>query len=199
MPVQANLIVFTSNGTWTKPVNLQAIDLVLRGAGGGGNSTKGGGGGAAVNTRDRIPATDLPDTVAITVGAGGSTGADGGDSSFGDIYTAPHGNGATNGGQGGLSFMEGGDGGAAAGQAGESVSSQVIRLLAGGGGGGGSGASGGKSGLVAANTSSPPLWQALQSGGGGNSGSAGGFPAGGGGANAPGANGCVTVIEYIQT
>lgn len=186
------LQVFTSNGTWTKPPNLFAVEVILRGAGGAGNASAGGGGGAAVDTPKRIPASDMPATVAVTIGAG--TSGDGGDTSFGAFYTAPGGLSAANGGTGGLSFMRGGAGGTGAGEA---ATSGPVRLLAGGGGGGGPSAAGGSSGLVAPGVSNPPLWQACQSGGGGNGGSAGGFPAGGGGSNANGAGGCLTVIEYL--
>ncbi|WP_280471019.1 hypothetical protein [Nocardia cyriacigeorgica] len=189
--------VFTANGTWTQPARLLRIDVLVRGAGGSGSSTIGGGGGAAVLVEHIRPA-DLAETVAITVGHGGTAGGDGGDSLFGDYIRAPGGRGGLAGGEGGMvAGMRGGNGGTA-GQPGQSVTSAPRQLLAAGGGGAGSSSTGGRSGLVPANTSHPIYWEWLQSGGGGHAGQPGGFPSGGGGANAPGAGGCVSILEYIQ-
>lgn len=202
---RCNVVAYTASGIWYKSPQLYAIELVLRGAGGGGASGvrhataanrqpgAGGGGGGAVRTLRRIPAADLPDSVAVVVGVGGAqtatapagdwawnSGNDGGDSSFGDILRAEGGggggpggpNGQLIGGTGGMSVMRGGTGGAL-GAAGESVSSGVISLLAGGGGGGsggnnsgGAGGSGGASGFVPQGWEYPQFWQVLQSGGG---------------------------------
>ncbi|MFC9874890.1 hypothetical protein [Nocardia salmonicida] len=193
--MRTELRVYTENDVWTQAPRLQGIELVGRSAGGSGSATVGGGGGAAILTPKRIRAADLPLTVSVIVGAPGSSGGAGGDTSFGDIVV-PGGQGGSTGGKGGLlAGMRGGAGGTA-GQPGESVSSAPVRLLAGGGGGAGSGSTGGRSGLVPAGGTSPAFWQHGQSGGGGNSGAAGGFPAGGGGAGALGAAGCLTIIEY---
>lgn len=194
MAIHTQIVVFTTSARWYRPDGLLAVDVVLRGAGGSG-STIGGGGGAAVDKR-RILAMSLGDYVDIVIGVG-SIGMDGGRTAFGDVIAAEGGIAGVNGGAGGLSYMRGGRGGTS-GSPGESVTSDVVRLLAGGGGGAGLGSVGGRSGLVTANQSNPPFWQWLQSGGGGNSGQPGGFPAGGGGANARGANGVCTVIEYYQ-
>ncbi|BCF84514.1 hypothetical protein RQCS_40590 [Rhodococcus qingshengii] len=202
MAVKTNMRVFTA-GTWVweKPDNLAKVDVVLRGAGGGGASSAsdgsggaGGGGGAAVE-KLRIPAALLPDRVNVSVGAGGTSGGDGGDSTFLDL-TAFGGHGGNSDRLGGLSYMRGGTGGAR-GQPGESVTSADVRLLAGGGGGGGRGSIGGKSGRGFGNPLRPFFWEWCQSGSGGDSGQPGGYPAGGGGAGAVGGDGLVTVIEYF--
>ena len=107
---RSNVVVFTSNGVWTKPPDCYAVYVLVRGAGGSGasgmrHSTQnqrqpgpGGGGGGAVRTHRRIPAFQLPETVSVTVGIGGAAptappntdgawtpGNDGGDSVFYDI------------------------------------------------------------------------------------------------------------------
>lgn len=192
MILRTSLLVYTSTGTWMKLPSLQFVELVLRAAGGSGTNTGGGGGGAVDK---RIKASDLPDVLTVTVGVGGTAGEDGTPTRFGELLVAENGRGGLYGGDGGLSYMRGGSGGTS-GQPGQSVTSEVVRLLAGGGGGAGLGSIGGRSGFTPANTSNPPLWQWLQSGGGGDTGQFGGFPAGGGGANAPGANGLCTVIEF---
>lgn len=196
MAVTATLRAYEASTTWRKPSGLLALDVLVRGAGGAGDSTTGGGGGAAV-IRLRIPPDQLGTTESVIVGAPGISGGDGGYSAFGSLLNAPGGTGGVNGGVNPhISGMRGGNGGAP-GNNGESVSMSVIQLLCGGGGGAGSGTkAGGMSGLVPAGADRPPLWQWCQSGAGGNSGSRGGFPSGGGGANAPGAGGCVVVIEY---
>lgn len=188
--------VYTSNTIWIKPQRLRRVAVLVRGAGGAGSTTIGGGGGAAV-LLDRVNPDELADVIVVGVGIGGASGGDGTSSAFGDIV-APGGAGGINGGAGGLvAGMRGGNGGAS-GQPGQSATSGPVRLLASGGGGAGLGSTGGKSGIVAAGISNPTFWQWCQSGGGGNSGSPGGYPSGGGGANAAGADGVITVIEYLQ-
>ncbi len=190
--------VFRTPGTfaWTPPSGCYQFDLILRGAGGGGNQAAGGGGGAAVD-RFMVFARNIPDVVEIVVGAGGTNGQDGGSSSFWDVI-ANGGSGADNGGAGGLATMRGGAGGLS-GTDGVSVTSSPIRLLAGGGGGAGLGKRGGSSGPFTGPGESPAfIWETSQSGGGGNPGMPGGFPAGGGGCGfGSGADGCVTIVEYM--
>lgn len=204
---QQNVRIFTENGTWTKPERLVHVRVVIAGAGGGGHTTSpggGGGGGAAVQSK-WIAASQLPDTVQVTVGQS-AIGSEGGSSSFLD-YRAPGGKRGTAsaGGAGGLAPWRGGDGGAP-GQWGESVSLLPIHLLAGGGGGAGSGGTwGGASGMNiredGTTTSAAPLFAAgvLQCGHGGSrdNNQTPQWPAGGGGVMQEGAAGVVTVIETV--
>ena len=102
------LTEFTANGTWTKPAGLKRILAFCGGAGGGSGSGRqgiagenrfggSGGGGGALAWR-MISAQDLPATVDVTIGAGGTAGAApsgastngnaggvGGDTSFGGL------------------------------------------------------------------------------------------------------------------
>lgn len=87
--INFDLQSFTVNGTWTKPADIQYVEVVCIGAGGGGgggskeaagsggNSGGGGGGGGAV-TKMLFRASDLGATETITVGVGGTSGAGGG-------------------------------------------------------------------------------------------------------------------------
>src|SRR5699024_4164877 len=78
MILQGQAIVFTSNGTYTKPDGLVSLDVILIGAGGGGGAGTdgnisasigvysggyGGGGGGEVHTN--IPAALIDDTVPV--------------------------------------------------------------------------------------------------------------------------------------
>lgn len=78
--------VFTENGTWNKPENLDYIEVILVGAGAGGTSGgilewngglggfRGGGGGGG-RLHCTIPAADLPSSLNVEVGVGGAGGA----------------------------------------------------------------------------------------------------------------------------
>lgn len=98
---------FTSSGTWTKPsTGTMCAVLILGGGGGGGRATGGyvGGGNGGMVAAAIYRLSDLPATVSITVGSGGSGAPN---------FTTPGGNGGTTrfgaqlvsyGGNGGSSF-----------------------------------------------------------------------------------------------
>lgn len=104
--------VFTSSGTWTKQPWAKRIVISMRGAGAGGGSGRRGAAGAARSgglggwasgafvSSDLLP-SQLPNSVAITIGAKGTGGAAqtvdntngndgtaGGDTTFGSLYVA---------------------------------------------------------------------------------------------------------------
>ena len=70
---------FTADGTWTKPSNVEWIDVILVGGGGGGGGSDtgaesgGGGGGGQVMTRRKR----VTDNVTVVIGDGGAGGAAG--------------------------------------------------------------------------------------------------------------------------
>jgi len=198
---------FTADGTWTKPDGL-GDDTPVRvrawGGGGGGNVTGGGGGASYAEIVLRLG--DLPNSVAVTVGEGGTTsfssGGNGGNSTFGSYLTAFGGGGASStapDGGGGAGLLSAGSG-ATAGTLGGGVSPGGSATLPeaggaggddapstrdggasvyGGGGGGGNGGDGGAS---------------TYGGGGGDDNVAGESPGGGGGSSAEGGPGLVQVI-----
>jgi hypothetical protein len=78
--------VFTASGTWTKPTGAKIVEVTCIGAGGGGGASFPGAGGGRVTAR--IPADQLPATVAVSVGTGGAggntaRGGSGGGATFG--------------------------------------------------------------------------------------------------------------------
>lgn len=215
-PAQTFTDTFNSSGTWTAPAGVTSVDVQAWGAGGGGadDSMRGGGGGGsgafASATLTVVPGT----TYTVTVGTGGSSGAAGGASSFGNgtQLLARGGSGATS------------DTGATAGLASTSVGTVKFDGCAGGNGqwsspsrgGGGGGGSPTSAGVCTAGASATGGTGAaggtgLATGGsGGNdgaSGASGGTPgSGGGGAGrnssaavlgGMGANGRVTVTYTI--
>ena len=110
---------FTSNGTWTAPAGVTAVQLLVVGGGGGGgtNGASGGGGaGGLVYYGSETPAVagsyavTPGQTYNITVGAGGAVHTSGQNSSFGTVT-------AVGGGYGGQRWSEaggvGGSGGGA--------------------------------------------------------------------------------------
>lgn len=125
-----NVQEFRANGTWTNPGGYRfALVECVGGGGGGGGAvfscpTPGysGGGGGGKRTRVLFNAGQLPTTVSITVGAGGTAGAGvgptnggtGGTSSFG-TYLYGYGGGGGASGSGGNGTAGGGGGGTSAG------------------------------------------------------------------------------------
>lgn len=179
---------YTASATWTKPVGLSDDAMVMVemwGGGGSGARNSGGadvGGGGGSYIRAGFRAGDLPSSVAVAVGAGGSGkttnsgGSNGGASTFGAILSAPGGiGGYTVGGQGGAKGAigamaahavlaeSGGDGGAGAG-----ATSGKPADLSGGGGAGTVGAAGGAS-LYGGSGGAPSQPGAVPGGGGGAS------------------------------
>ena len=116
----ASLQVFTSSGTYTKPVGLKYARVRLVGGGGGGSgwsytSANGSGGGGGGYAEKLIAAVSIGATETITVGGGGAGGAKasgngggGGTTSFGALLSAT-------GGGGGMRASRGGVGGVGSG------------------------------------------------------------------------------------
>ena len=147
-----SLQVFTASGTWYKPTFAKFVRIVCIGAGGGGGSTdatstrRAGGGGGGAYVEIIKPASELGTSVAVTVGAGGTAGLVGGDSSFGSFVTAYGGGGGDNastatgtsggGGGGALSVGAQGSGTSAGGAPGGGAVNTDASSGDGGGGGG---------------------------------------------------------------
>lgn len=101
----ADVQTFTASGTWTKPASGTIAIIELWGGGGSGCSAwaaynSGGGGGGGNYARLIIPLSQLPATVAVTVGAGGAAvtggvGLAGGRTSFGSYGYARGGGGGS--------------------------------------------------------------------------------------------------------
>src|SRR5829696_1274545 len=83
---RVNVQTFTAgSGTWTKPAWAKTVQLFCFGGGGGGGSGRkgaagsvrcgGGPGGASGFAFATLLASELPDTLAVTVGAAGTSGA----------------------------------------------------------------------------------------------------------------------------
>lgn len=203
---------YTSDNTWTKPSQGNfALVTIWGGGGSGGRNTGGaggGGGGACVQRLYRL--SELPASVAITIGLGGagqSTDGDGnpgGNTTFGALLTAYGGGGGQNsgstftpvaGGGGGGSLGVGttsaagaGHGPSLAGALGSTAIGQSADFGGAGGGGNGNGGNaywggGGGGGKFVATNGTGGI--SLHGGNGGNAvtttGQAGAVPGGGGG------------------
>lgn len=185
--------VFTASGTWTKPTGYDPDTVVMvelwggggaggRGAAGNGNTAQGGGGGGYNRGLFRI--SDLPSSLSVVIGAGGTApgaagvGGNGGNSTFGSLLTA------YGGGGGAAAAATTGGGGGGVNGAGTNTSSTGGRT---GGGNGGSGGAGAQDALN------------IYGGGGGTISSTAGAPGsavhgGGAGGNAPSINGGVSAF-----
>ena len=93
--IHTDVQTFTTTGanTWTKPTGCLAVMVTLIGGGGGGgtafnNSYSGCGGSGGGYVSKIFSASVLGSTETVTVGAGGGSGANGGDTSFGSWLVA---------------------------------------------------------------------------------------------------------------
>ncbi len=180
---------FTASGTWTKPNNVSAVQVILVGAGGGGGGggarnggqerNGGGGGGGGSYISQVYSAADLA-TASATVGSGGGGGA-------GAASSATAGSNGSAGGAtclssssscGGTIYLQafGGGGGGGGNQA----------AAAGGGGGGGGGR--GSAGSTGSNASNTGATGGGPAGGAANTAVSGGAGAGGGSSSSATAN-----------
>lgn len=89
--------VYTNSATWTKPAGLKYILVEVQAGGGGGNSVSAptstntnvtNGAGAGGYCKKLMSVANLSSTESVVVGAGGSAGNNGGNSSFGSHLTA---------------------------------------------------------------------------------------------------------------
>lgn len=206
--------VFTASGTWDKPSGYDEnhiVTVMVWGAGGGGNAYSGGGGGAYSELKIRMG--DIPASVPIQIGAGGTadtnltggrTAGAGGNSTFGSLLTGFGGSAGSgfNGGSGASEFSRNANdlGGGSGGNSGPG--SNASTPFAGGGGGGSSNYSGGGSTVFGGgggggwDSSSNKYGARGKSlfGGNGGSNSNGAIPAGGGSAKKVGARGEVRLV-----
>jgi hypothetical protein len=145
----SNFQVFRSSGTWTKPGSGSMAYVECWGGGGSGTMYGGAGGGKGYAW---FPLSSLTASVAVTVGSGGTSGAAGGNTTFGSYLTA-----------------NGGAAGSSGGAVGGSASGTGVAVASGGGSGSSTYSPGGSGG------------GSNGGGGGSGNGGAGGVPGGGGG------------------
>lgn len=199
----SQVFYYTTTGTsitWTKPsTGVVALVTIWGGGGGGGRSSTGtpGGGGGGACAQKLFQLADLPSTVTINIGVGGtggtanpSNGTVGGTSTFGAFLSAYGGGGGgagvvgeSGGGGGGTASagirgVDGGYGGTGVGSLGDGGSAPAGRAAFGGAAGhsgtGGSSTWGGGGGGTTGGAS-------IQGGAGGATSTVGSVPGGGGG------------------
>ena len=180
-PGVSRMTAFGQSGTWTVPSGISQVRARLWGAGGG-SGAGGSGGGYAEGYFPVTPGT----TIAITVGAGGTSGLAGGTTSFGTFASAtggaPGGSGSANG--AGVAAANGGTGsGGSLGISGQFGQNGLVFPGGGlvGGSGGAAFGGGGAFGPAGSSSTSLPGLDGAFAGAGGSGGIADG--AGGTGAN----------------
>lgn len=158
--IAANVQLFTSTGTWTKPTAGQSmafIEVWGGGGSGGGGQAGGGAGGGGGYTFTTVPLSELPSSFTATVGAGGATAANGTNGNTGgtssiptaiygrSIYATGGGGGAQTGagGSGGAGLIPGNSGGSSASGVGGSCAQGVLGGVGAVGSGGNRGGGGG--------------------------------------------------------
>lgn len=187
--VSARLQRFTSSGSFTVPPGITTVFVSgCAGGGGGGfsspttsNVSGGGGGGGAGQSIIRAPRAVTPGQVInVTIGAGGGSGSNGGDTIIGSLVTLSGGSGGGGGTAGAPGSAAGGLGGAGYPKGTDGSDGNTTA----GGGNGGAGASGpfGGGGGGSRSSFGPPVLA------GGGVGAAGVFGSGGGGAGGVSAN-----------
>ena len=184
--------LYVYDPVWTKPTGLSYALIEVVGGGGAGSSGDGGGGGGY--SKKILGADDLAATETVTaIGVGGTSGGNGGDSTFavsgGTDIVGLGGIGANSGsaggsGTGGDITIVGGDGSEGESHSAPSTSSTVYI------GGQGGSSQLGQGGAGATGSGSPGSWAADAVGTKGNS------YGGGGGNGASGTTGVIIVTEY---
>ena len=139
-------MVFTANGTWTKPTGVIVVDVeYCAGAGGTGSAAAGppGGGGAGGYRHELLDVSTMV-SLGVTIGAGGSSTNDGSDTSVGPLNVDGGGAGGDGSGGTGEQANGGGSGGGSGG-------TNATGAAGAGGGAGGPGGQGGGDAVACSN------------------------------------------------